>query len=327
MKVKLFSSALAFAALVIFNSCATSISVPVEHPPIMDMRGIERITVVNMDSDTRNSEISVLSLIVDAVFRTSVSKRSRGERAERNAAWYLTQTLSDTIASTGSFKLIDPYILHDVPKDEYSQYVDAYLNAGVSSFSSNDKNITEIYKSKDGEKKEAHYIDRTVSIDFWYRFVRAKDGVIIGTVRKTGSTTERFRKGDTPISVNTITKNIIHSQLSGMRRELVPWTSIEVFRLAKDKTKDARVKEAVKLVSAGRSKEALASFHAIYEESGNYAAGFNEALITAALGSLNEAQMLFRNLGERMGYNTNINYEIFRIEKRLADIEALKDYN
>jgi hypothetical protein len=321
MKVKLF--ALAFGALVFFNSCATSISVPVEHPPTMNMRGIERITVVNMDSDTRNSELSILPLIVDAVFRTSISKRARGER---NAAWYLTQTLSDTIASTGSFKLIDPYILRDVPKDEYSQYVDAYLNAGVSSFSTNDKNITEIYKSKDGEKKEAHYIDRTVSIDFWYRFIRAKDGVIIGTVRKTASSTERFLKGDTPVSVNTITRNIIHTQLSGMRRELVPWTSIEVYRLAKDKTKDARVKEAAKLVNAGRSKEALASFRAIYNESGNYAAGFNEALITAALGSLDEAQMLFRNLGERMGYNTNINYEIFRIEKRLADIEDLKDY-
>jgi TolB-like protein len=165
-----------------------------------------------------------------------------------------------------------------------------------------------------------------VNIVFIYRLIRSRDGSIIGQVTKSakgdeGSWKENREELTQP---RDRAKSILADQLRSLPRDLAPWQTVESRTLEKDKGKNPRMKEAEKLVKAKNYQAALNLYREIYSSTGNFAAGYNAAIFTEALGDLNGAITLMQRLSQQSG-NPGAASELARMNRTLSDSRILAE--
>ncbi|ULQ59484.1 hypothetical protein K7I13_13570 [Brucepastera parasyntrophica] len=316
------------ALLVLFFSCATSVRVQVTKPPLTDMSGVQRIAVAPFDLAYNKTDSGQLNTVYQRFFSPA---NKYNTRLEEQAAQALTTAVTDKLLASNAFVVISQDQLARAGNTQggYASVVDAYLTGEINLLSARTlENVSEVSSSNDSLTK-IYTAERVVTLDFTYRFIRADNGRIISQVTKSGTASDR--KEDTDIlNVRTslmseldLVRMIINDELALFSREIAPWTAVEHRYFEKDKTKDPRMKEADTLVKNGSYADAREIFSEVYAENGNFAAGYNAALLTELLGNTGGAIALMQDLYTSTG-DSKAKSELDRMTESLKDEETLR---
>ncbi|MDR2897369.1 MAG: hypothetical protein LBU99_01045 [Spirochaetaceae bacterium] len=316
------------AALTLFLfSCATSVPVQVTKPPVIDMSGVERIAVVPIGFAYERAGVSHF----DALFFRFSRKYRYKSFLEDQIARFLTAFFTDAVLASGNYFLINTAEFDRVYSWEdaygYAAIVDVYLTGEINELRVDDREGYVDRKDSEGNIVSDYTINRTVTLDFTYRFIRAADGRVLGQVHKSGTACDR-REGEwarqSITSGMELAKTIIRDQLQYISRELAPWTVTEYRYFESDKTKDPFMKEAEKLVKDRQYAAALGLYSDIYAATGNFAAGYNAAILTELIRDINDAIGMMQDLAYVTG-NPKAASEVIRMQRTLADSEVLRE--
>jgi hypothetical protein len=291
----------------------------VEHPPLVDLRGVNTITVIPLEWNT-----AAYPYLTNDV----------------------TRALSTGIRRVKGYAFIAPAVLRDIDETDYGEYVDVYITGKIINVASNDTSETK--EEKDGdETKTKIYITRTVTVDIEYKYIRAINNEVLKVFKRkeqhsvTFDNSPRAKKWWANLlldifipkgpSSEKIAKSAAAKFSGDMAREITPWTGTEKRRIEESVMKDQRFKEAKKLVRQKRYFFALVSYKSIYEETGSVVAGYNTALLLQVNGQFRDALELLEDLDKKIAQTgidspPFIKREIERINELIGEFEVLEDY-
>jgi hypothetical protein len=203
--------------------------------------------------------------------------------------------------------------------------------------------------------------DEKVTLEFSYG-VESADGTPIGPKqRKSGEAEDHSNEGGTGESTSdlknflTLAQSIVALKLEDLSREIASYETTEPISLealeqevAKDKAERARIgsrqttenrtleplgsehkafstrfKEADDLAKQGNYQGARAAYGSVYKESDSFAAGYNEAIMAEAAGSLEEAVSLMSALYDATK-DSKVQSELTRLQRDLREKQALE---
>ncbi|GHV90705.1 hypothetical protein AGMMS50268_12080 [Spirochaetia bacterium] len=154
---------------VLLMSCATTVKFQIEHPPLVDMRNVNTITVIPLEWNN-NEPYGYL-------------------------ANDLTKSLTAGIKRQKNYNFIDPNILKNMGALYYSEYVDVYILCRIIDVKSYDE--SEKKEETDGEKtKTKKYVTRTVTVSIEYKYIRAINNEVLGTFNKDAVSSVTFDDSD-----------------------------------------------------------------------------------------------------------------------------------
>lgn len=305
---------------IMMTSCAAVVEFQLEHPPLVDMRNINKITVIPLEWNAAGDHAYLAS--------------------------EATKALSVGIKKAGMYTYVDPSVLKDADPSRYWEYVDVYVTGGIRNVASYDRYETRI-ETYDDKTERKEYVVRTVTVDIAYTYIRAIDSAILGVFHKAERESVSFDNTDrssnwfvnfllaivaprgTPSA--KIARSAIKKFSNGMNREIIPWTTVEKRRVEEHTRKDPAFKEAQRLVKRKKYFEALVLYKNIYENTGSIVAGYNAALLLEANGQFGDALALLEALNDGIvetGVNgpPYIRDEIENVKKIMNELEILEDY-
>ena len=147
-------------------SCATSVRFEVEHPPIVDLRGVNSITVIPFERGST--------------------------RALEYLSGHATLALANGVqnnALRGNLVFVDPQTLTHVPHHDLWRHVDVFITGRITNVHSN-HHTRESARTIRGENYRVITVTLTVTVEIDYSYIRARDGRILGTFRKTQQATD-----------------------------------------------------------------------------------------------------------------------------------------
>jgi hypothetical protein len=167
------------------------------------------------------------------------------------------------------------------------------------------------YAVKDAEGNTVYeditIYERRAAVDMNYRVERARDGSLIGEGTESGITAdsnEDSSKLDTPAE---LAASSIYKALSGFTGEIVPTrqsTSITLAKESENKEAKKEMRAAEKLSKSKNYAGAAVAYGKIYAEYKNFAAGYNQAVLTEASAGTAAAIGLMEALAEETGNPT-----------------------
>jgi len=313
------------SAIVLFLvSCATSIPVTLTKPALVDLSGVQKISVLPFGYANEGVKGDYLS---SALYRSSTAYRYRSTY-EQTVATTLTNTMNSILLESKEYTVVSASELSRLASSsgDYTTVADAILSGEITFLVTNNTDGYEDIKGSDGVVRPTYFLNREVTLEFTYRFIRTSDGSIIDQIVHQGRASDK-KYGDKAYSTITseieLARSIIADMQPRIRKEIAPWKTTEYRSLEADKTKDPRMEEADKLVKDGQYVQALAVFSDVYSKTGNFAAGFNAAIMTEILGDLEKAIVMMQALADSTA-NPHAVSELERMQQTLADRERLE---
>jgi len=302
-------------------SCATSVRFDVVHPPIVDLRGVNSITIIPFEENSHR-------------------------RFEHISA-YVTSALTNGIRNNmlrGNMVFVEPQTLANVPQQNFWQYVDVFITGRITDIQ-HQFSIRQSRRAGVGnEPIITDTVTFTITVYIEYSYIRARDGEVLGTFRKSETVIDtanfaRNRHGTgnwnhfdhwnrprghghipgwhDPWQQNqgrrgrghfadyfpprgsraeTLLKSAISRFSRTMDREIAPWVTTEERNLRRRTGNEPMLDEARRLVRMGRYDQALRIYQEIHEQNGNISIGFNKAILLAANEKFTEALELLEAL-------------------------------
>jgi len=220
--------------------------------------------------------------------------------------WMILQKLGE-----GKTIYIDDAIF---PVGNYTGTIDAVLTVKRDfqvQNTSETKQETRDYKGSDGKYYtqivNVTYYSRSAKLDINYQMMRSRDFIIIGQGVKS-STSNKYTNEDSsqlPSPANLFSR-IVEKPLVEVTGEFVPTErTISVTLLKEENNKEAKkeMKEAEKLVNAKDYKNAVMAYSNIYDKYKNFAAGYNQAVLTEATEGTIAAIGLMKTLADQTNEN------------------------
>jgi len=287
-------------------SCAT-VTFNVDHPPLIDLRGINSITVVPFEWNSSREDSYLASLVTSALL--SGIKR-------------------------GNINIVDPYSLENAFTRNYSRYADIYILGRITDVRVYD----DVQRRDDSRLNDARIITittRTVYVDIEYTYYRSVNNRVLGYFKKTANrsefiertrySNERREQQGLPQSVprqtgrGNVERNVPRSNAQRVRErrdawtnsiaasaalefsetmnnELGLWTTTEKRSIRGSASGDPQTAEAKRLIRQGQYNLALDMFASVYERTGNVFDGYNTAVLFAANNRFAEALALLQKI-------------------------------
>ena len=167
-----------------FVSCSTSLPITVNHPPLMNTDGIERMVVLPFEGSGNRGQI----------------------------ASTLTNMFREKISGTGTFKLVEP-----VTYRPNADLADAIFTGTVTNYTVEEGERT-ITRRVGQTQVLVPVYDRKVSLEFTYRIVRDRDGTIIGERKISGTRTDTQEDPARLQAGEAIAKDIAEGELRNFNR-------------------------------------------------------------------------------------------------------------
>lgn len=294
------SIVLGLGILLAVTSCATSVPVTVTRPSEIDLNGAKSISVLPFQtSDSKNLEetgnnlidvINVLAYIFDS-----------SDPEETNSAEYLTDKLEQKLSSSSYLSLVASSTVKSALESKKKPPVDVYLTGKFKNFDYHTD--TTVTKETKNEKTyyTTHYT-KTVSTTVVYQIVNAKTNEVIGyrSVDLSKTSNSYDDKTSLPHAYDLI-KDELDRLTTRILREIQPYEETKYLSLLKDKTKNPELKTANELAKNGLIAESEAKYYSVYKSTGDFAAGYNAALLLQAEGKLADAKSLMTELVNTTG--------------------------
>ena len=317
----------------------TTISFNVEHPPLVDLRGVNSITVIPFEW-------------------------SGGSREFTHLAENVTYALINGV-KRGNVNFIDPEILRYIPNNQFYKYVDVYLTGRIINIYYNDYNQfrEERRRHEDQRQREPGRRDdrammlesttRTVTVEIEYKYIRAENNKVLAYFNKIAerhrsirnphnnqSTRQHSRFFYTPnfnppdsYPPDSWTNNIAASAIADfsymMNKELDSWMTKEERTIKR--SRDPDMKEAGKMIERRYFGRAYEIYSKRYEQTGDVLAGYNYAILLQfdnkyyeAMAVLEEIQAVYWASGSRVP--SFITKELDMIREYIEEYELLEGY-
>ena len=313
-------------------SCATAVIFDVEHPPLIDLRSMNSITVIPFEWNS-TQEYHYLSMRVTSALINGIKK--------------------------GNINFVDPYESQNISLGNYGKIADVYITGRISDIRSYNHTETKdelnIYRNEIIKK---NFTVVTMYVDITYSYIRSADNAELGTYQKTGISSSSYEQGrgrntyrytgrqfpDTyrqrgrgrrgtgvwPVNIADAEAAVLQFS-NTMNRELGPWTTTEKRMLKRSREINSRAAEAGKFIRQSQYGQALDIYSEIYKQNGGVKAGYNTAILLAATGKFSGALDLLeiiQNGIQQAGKNSPlyIRKEINTITKFINWYKILESY-
>lgn len=320
-------------SLFFLTNCATKITATFERPAELDLRGANKIAVLQFQTSDkvsykdyhsdRNSELERIGEFIIDLLRPS-----QIEGVQNEVSSYLTTELTNKISESNYFTLINSDAILAAINRGNKIPTDVYLSGRIETLKSKvDEEKTTIQKKDSAGKihKETKWsYTRTVVATISYSVISATDNSIIATrtkqIRKT-SGSKNARKY-LPSELDLI-KPDLDSLILQIMRELKPYTVTRQVKLLKAKNND-QMDMANQFAKVDQFDDAYAIYKEIYDNTGLFEAGYNEAQILFVQNKLYDAQALMQQLVNKTG-DSRAFYSLDQIKSEISYAEKV-DY-
>lgn len=321
----------------LITGCATSVPINVTKPAEVNMAGARTIAV--MDVNYSESGVIDLGRLFSQPLTTIFFGDSEKERINNDVIKYTTSSLTMSLLNTGYFTIVSSKELSQYFNDTgdvnpvsigVKSGADAIIVGDITRMDYEDRTYFQkvsIYNNteEEYEERDIEYIDREVEFSLSYRVIDTGTGAILAS----RSFTEQ-RKDSQPIhdkyylkSQVSLFQECVDDIMIDIARQLAPYVVTEYRYLLKDESKSDELKRAVKFVEGGLYQEAYEIYINNWNSSLNPSAGYNAAIMHEALGRIEEAADLMKEVAVKTGNKESMN-EHQRLLKVLKEQEELK---
>lgn len=281
MAKKKFSSlvltALVALMVALVTGCSTGIPVTYTEPAKLNMSNITRIGIVPFKT-VGNAELQ--------------------QQTVASIASYLNEQLS----STGKFTLVSL-----TPGQDYTSTADAVISGQIIRLDVQDTSKTEqrTRTTDNGQKVQVSVTTytRTLNLSFSYSIVRTRDNSQIKTETKSGKKDSSKEDRNALADPYDLVQQVIRDAFKTIASDTAPTPRSVKLTLAKEDSKDKELKKlmsnAEKMAKAKDYSGAAAAFGSIYEQYDNFAAGYNQAMLTEATEGIAEATRLMTAVSQK----------------------------
>ena len=336
----------------VMASCATTVTFDVEHPPLVDLRGIRSITIIPFEKNSIRGYEHFSPYVTAALTKGIENSLVRG-----NISFVDPGAMEDTLT------------LADIPDRDLWQYADAYLTGRIIDITFNISTVAPA-------NQNIYTNTGTAIVYIEYSYIRARDGKILKTFSKESSFSDSIniardrryfgsrsnaRRRDqqrqrsewydmgqfdhdrrqqwfpdnSVLRLGPWEDRLVRSAIErfslGMYQELSPWSSTEERKLQKRAGDNPVLNEVKSLVKMHRYDQALQIYQEIYKQNSNVYAGYNNAVLLAANGKYSEALELLEDINKMMKESGQriprvIRKEIQRIAAIIDGTKLLEEY-
>jgi len=271
---------LALAA--ILTSCATTVTVQVQQPPVWNTLGIQRIAVMPFTISSNTT-------------------------LQRRAAFLLTRVSRSRIRAVKRFTLIDSEEIQRVreAKGNVENYADAFFSGQVISAASQDSLERDSRRDKEGNVVRYTVYKRDVQLSFNFTLTRTGDAQVMGTETMIFSNSYSSEDRKSLKSAEELMRGMVQKNMAGIAHYLAPYVVTERRKfepvLIKDKAIKERAKNASALVRKRNYKSAQEAFLGIYRDTGSFAAAYNAGLLLELQGDIEGAALFMQSLFDETG--------------------------
>jgi len=213
------------------------------------------------------------------------------------------------------------------PAGEYPGKIDAIIkinkDSRVQDSSRNETRSVVAGKDEDGKDIRRNVnvtiYERTVATTIAYQIVRALNGSTIGQGTKTATSSKSSSEDPAKLaSASQLESNIIGKPLQEFANEIVPVKRSINLTLAKSDDNRAKneMSEAEKLAKSKDYTGAAAAYGKIYAQYGNFAAGYNQSILTEASDGTGKAIELMTALIQKFNDNSTAKNTLAEMQRR-----------
>jgi len=296
--------------VLILGGCATRIRFEAPRTPNLDTTGIQRIAVVP--------------------FTTTI-----GGGASQ-IAQELTSEVTSRLQATNAFTLVS----HDTVRAVQARggsiepYVDALFRGRITHYAARTtpEQVQLQYRRGDGtigtQMVTVH--TREVEVAFEYYFVRARDGSMIGPIRRTGRTSASCGGtgvGNLPAE-SALAMNIVRNQLNLFYRDVAPHTIVLTRTMEREPDRALRpmMNAADARRQAGDYLGAREAYVAIWESHRSIAAAINAAILYEATGDLEGGIFFIAQVFEATRA-PQVNHKLAQLSREAAYVLGLEAFD
>lgn len=269
--------------LVLFTSCATTVKFPVQRPAQIDSKGARAIAVLPFPNE------KLISFYNNYYFDAE------------SIASYIQTKLQDRVSETDFFTLVMNAPVLKALQSGTKPPCDMYITGSIYNVS-NKLNRTiikedekeENHQDKNKKEKKQILYSRSVSLSINYKIVYTATGQILySTTQDIQEESAEYHKKQEVPSFFSMIQHDLDYKTRNLVQKLIPYTTTRSITLLKNTSKDsiieAQMENANQLAKDGLTNQAQAAFAEIYQNTGNFEAGYNAALLLEAIDHLDKA--------------------------------------
>lgn len=294
-KNSLFS--IMIATVILFSSCATTVSVKKIQPANFDIKNAKSIAILPFETSEPSSlnfsdNINLFLGILDAIvsYDSAINE-------QKYIASYLEDRIADGIIESNHFQLIDGRAVKSALSKGLPSPADIYIVGYIHNFESDiDKDYEK--DEEDGEVEVSY--QREVSYKISYQVINAKNHTVLGNDQEyisgySSSASQLYNLESafdiTQYKLDSLARRIIYN--------IQPHTVSMSYTLLKDKSDILEMELANEYAKNGNLQGAKETFLEVYEETGLFEAGYNAAILMQALEEYYDAERLMQELVDR----------------------------
>lgn len=294
-KNSLFS--IMIATVILFSSCATTVSVKKIQPANFDIKNAKSIAILPFETSEPSSlnfsdNINLFLGILDAIvsYDSAINE-------QKYIASYLEDKIADGVIESNHFQLIDGRAVKSALSKGLPSPADIYIVGYIHNFESDiDKDYEK--DEEDGEVEVSY--QREVSYNISYQVINAKNHTVLGNDQEyisgySSSASQLYNLE----SAFDITKYKLDSLARRIIYNIQPHTVSMSYTLLKDKSDILEMELANEYAKNGNLQGAKETFLEVYEETGLFEAGYNAAILMQALEEYYDAERLMQELVDR----------------------------
>jgi hypothetical protein len=290
----------------IFASCATTVTVQVQQPPVWNTVGIQRIALMPFTT-TQNTAL------------------------QRRAASLLTNVSGSRIQAVKRFTLIDSAEIQRVrdAKGDVTHYADAFFSGQIISAAFQDSQEYDSRRNNEGNIVRYTIYKRDVQLSFSISLTRTGDAQVIGSETMNFNNSYSSEDWRSIKPVEDVIQEMAQKSMAGIAYYLAPYTLTERREFEpvsiKDKDIKKRAKNAFAFIKKGNYKSAEEAFLGIYLDTGSFAAAYNAGLLLELQGDFEGAAVLMQKLFDETD-NQKAALSIDRLQKAIDNAGLLYAY-
>ena len=306
----------------LFISCATTVNVNLTRPAKLDLNGAKTIAVLPVKPYAYYREYDV-NFGVHILINTFYQLFEITDPDEDAVIRKLRSSIENGLAKSPYIKLIDSAEVERALKRKYLNPADVYLTGEIAYFDVKDipyeekKLITPATEDTKAVYQIITWWQRYVKLVFRYQIIDSSNDCVISYQEiKCDNCSVSYENRYRLPSAYRIIEDRVDYAAKSILKELQPDTVAKSSMRLESETKEKLLKERMKAADTLAENYNLAdsqkAFTQLYEETGLIEAGYNAAILEAAMGNLSVAEALMQKLYER--------YPDPRVAKGLSDI-------
>jgi hypothetical protein len=324
-----------FFLAAVLCSCGTAARIVMMKPAEVNMAGARRIAILDFSYPQNHSKaLTFQDAWTNAMERSFGIKKFNKESLQERIAYYATDEMVLTLANTGYFEVIKPEDVSNAVAGSDKSTADpivigqivgaqAIIVGDISDMGKDDSTVERTIKQKDKDGNEyeqtVYYYKRTLSIKLTYRAVNTSSGVIMATKTVSDSKTDEieYENKNNLRDAELVYQDMVRDMLPIIARQIAPYKVTEFRSLVGDETKNPLMEKADKFVQQELYDDALKIYISVWKETKNPAAGINGAIMYEAVGDVDNAISLAKEVS-----NATANERAMEEYKRLLNVKA-----